>query len=433
MLRTDPVIAAADYLTSQLALSARFAWEKRGRDSSQEPVDYLNEAFSVGDFTGAGRLPNGFENFLLAAHRYHPIGFAYFEEVYSIDDGLVWVDLVALDQSAHYRWIPDQRGRLVGIQQLDKSGNVNFQEDAMPTIAANKLLHFVRQPKSPSDFEGQGALRAAYLSWRGKQHSMDMGLICTERFAVPTPLLKVNLEQAEQTADLARTTLGMKQTTVEALITRMTDVLKKYASHESNYLVSFDGFELSTYGGDAYDPSKIVEWIGLLDRQMLVGYLSQWLDLGSGGGSYALSKSHIDMFKAATANLLDYIGSRISGQAGPGCGTASRLLRWNFPEIKTSDRPVLRHEGVDAGKMQESLGAIPGLIDRNALTADDHLEQQLRRFFRLRPLEEPRSVEDRLMRGLGDSSASDDAGGRAIEQRPIREEGADVNTEGELR
>jgi len=392
MLRTDGVIGAVTDASRHLLLSARMGFERQD-GGSQEIADYCNEALGVGDKVGVGRMSEDFESAEAKLLTYRDMGFAYAEEVYKVEDGLVWLDRYAeMRQAAHWQWITDEHGEFAGVRQVDPSGSSLSTFGTVAHVPAHKMLLLTH--RGNSNFEGVGLLRGAWFSWRVKTMLLDMMAIAAERWAVATPILVIDPEALQKVESIV-----WSQTTTKEAVDKLTAMLEDYVSHDKAYMVTYKGLEVSKYGGDM-EPERIIPLIRHCNQELLVNWNAPHLGLGtwSEAGSRALGDSQTGAFRAQLANSIEYLAARIGGRAGPGRGTIGRLIGWNFGNISAKDWPQFRSEGVDEDKLLRELGKLPGLVDRGLLTPTTDIEQQLRRLVRMRPLapSDERTPQERL-------------------------------------
>lgn len=392
----DPVIYAAWVAQRGTLKSATFQFEAQP-GGSQEPADYLNEAFGFGQ---PGRMSVSFEQQLDWLLRYLLLGWRYSEEIYYINDGRVWLDRYAdREPSAHAEWVPAPDGTLAAVRQWGTSA-VGLNKSTTLDIPANKILHLVVDATG-SGLEGTGQLRPCYQWRRLKRHTLDMLGIGVERWAVPTPMATFDYPRLEEQAKFSRVD-------IDTIITRVKATLKNYVSHQLGYIMKELGVDIEAYGANTLDVSGPIAVIRLCDQQILMASLLQFLTLGTNDtGSRAVGSVLETFYRRASINHLDYLVSRIGGRAGPGQGTAGRLLAWNFKNLKPVDIPIMRHEGLDARAGLNDMANIAQAIKSGALTPDDQIERFLRRSGRMPDLDQAheRSTDQRLAGSQGGLAA----------------------------
>jgi len=421
MRNTDPIVGGITNAVDSSCLSARWGYVKPHPGATDEPRDFLNEAFGVGDKISSGRMSVSWENFLQMAMLHYHEGVRYFETVWRIDGELggrdtpkVWLDRFSdCEPSAHECWHRNN-GQFAGVTQQDVFGE--GKPAAERFVPANKLL-LLNHRASGSNYEGVGALRSIHWLHKWKRLCVDMGSIATERWAVGTPYMEIDHEVLARlkAQGAIEDIFGETDSVVDALKT----ALKAYISGENNFLVSLKAFPITVFGADAFDPSAVLALIQHANQEMVVAYLVQHLLMGTqGGGSRALGKSTINFLQASLTNILDRIGNAVGTSVG---GTADRLLAWNFPNLPQSERPLLRHEGLNDVPMLEALGMISSLIQSGALTPTNSSEAFIRQLLRQEPLatDEERDVAERLA-GAGSVQAPAGSG-----PRPSRGEGVE--------
>ena len=374
MRRTDPVVRQCCWALEQTLMSARWRFQEPANPTpaAVEATAYLNEAFG---FDGRRpRLRGGFEPYLTQILKFLPLGWRYLEEVYRVEDGKVWLDRYAdREPIAHSRWLTTESGELAGVEQYRSYGvNGYGVPSGNPTIPANKLVLFTVD-RTGSNFEGLGLLRPCYFPWKLKKHAWDMIAIALERFAVPTPRVKINREVLRQQ--------GYSDPQITEIRDKALANAKALTSHELGYLVEVEGLTFETFGDGVFDPSDALTVVDKTNEEIVSAFLLSFARLGvNDTGSRAVGEVQEAFFRRLAINVLDYVAQVIGGPAGPGCGTAGRLLDWNYPDLPSEQRPILTHDGLEAKSLIDlaTSGALSALVQQGVWTPDDATEAQLR-------------------------------------------------------
>lgn len=375
MLRADPQVSAINDAVMQTLLSATWRWKPVDTEASAAAADYLNECFGMAG--KRGRLLGGWEAALANILGFIPVGYRYLEEVYEPRDGRVWLRKLAdREPSAHMQWHSDPKtGELVSVEQQDitASGKSNLEP-----IPAHKLVLFTRR-RTGQNYEGRGLLRSMHPWFLLKRHVYDLMAIGAERWTVPTPKVKVNLGAAASS--------GIE----DAKVTEWTDAAKlqakAYLSHQAGFLVENDVVTFDVFGGGAFDPSRAAAMIAVCDEQMAAAAMLGFLRLGvTDTGSRSVGEVLQTFFRRACINDLDTVCNTIGGPAGPGTGTAGRLLKWNFPSLPEAEYPALEHEGLNVSPLLELLPHLPGLVQGGLVDWQRRDQQALRQAATLDPL-----------------------------------------------
>jgi hypothetical protein len=193
-----------------------------------------------------------------------------------------------------------------------------------------------------------------------------------DRWAVPTPKVKVDRSQAEN--------LGLTDGDIDAMIEDAEGQAQAFISAEQSYLVENGAVSFDTYAAQpnlyAQGPLEIIT---KCDSQISAAFLTQFADLGNTEtGARSVGEIHLSVFRRAAINLCDIIASQVSGVDRRGGGTIGRLIRWNYGLVDPSKLPRLTHTGLDTDDLAESLGMLPGLVQAGLLTPDDELERAIR-------------------------------------------------------
>ncbi len=372
MLRTDPVVRRSWHMLRQTLLSA--TWRFECTDDSDpiavELARFANEAFGFDGY--AGQMSLSWEEQLSYMLEFVPLGYRYAEEIYRVSTdengkARVWLDRYAdREPSAHLRWLSRDNQQLDGVMQ--QVVGVGRTPEPIPS---NKLL-LLALNRTGSNFEGSGMLRPVWWWWRTKQKVANLMCVGVDRWAVPTPRVKVDRSVAELH--------GLTDADINAMIDDAEAQAQAFLSAEQSYLVdnpvvSFDQYA-SAPNLYAQGPLDIIKEC---DNQISQAFLAQFANLGiTDTGSRSVGEVHLSVFRRAAINLCDIVASAVSGVDRRGGGTIGRLIRWNYGPIDPSKLPRLTHTGLDTDDLAESLAMLPQLVTAGLLTPDDELERAIR-------------------------------------------------------
>ena len=372
MLQTDPVVRRSWHMLRQTLLSAswRFVPGVENDPVSETLASYANEAFGFDGF--AGQMSISWEEQLSYLWEFVPFGYRYAEEIYKVGPDSngkvrVWLDYFAdREPSAHNQWLSQDGQHLDGVIQ----NTVGYTYTPEP-IPANKLL-LLTLNRTGSNFEGIGMLRPVWWWWRTKQRVSNLMCVGLERWAIPTPKVKVDRSQAEQQ--------GLTDSDLNAMIDDAADQAQAFLATEQSYLVESPVIQFDSYGmtPNLYSQGPL-DIIKECDNQISQAFLAQFANLGiTDSGARSVGEVHLSVFRRAAINLCDIVASQISGQDRRGGGTIGRLIRWNYGYIDPSKLPRLTHTGLDTDDLAESLAMLPGLVQFGLLTPDNELERAIR-------------------------------------------------------
>jgi hypothetical protein len=259
------------------------------------------------------------------------------------------------------RWNLDKAGTLTSVSQYaygDAQKVVN--------IPASFLLHFALEMEG-SNFEGVSMLRPCYGPWLRKNQFLRLIAAGVEKYAIPIPVLDIPSGE-ENSAQY-----------VKALA-----ALKKYVSHQCNYLTKPKGWDL-TLTTNPFDASKIRDVINAENVEMVNAVLANFLELGqSGSGSYSLSFDLSDFFLGGLEYIADQICETINGQLIP------EIVAMNFggsPKVKLQCSGITDRAGEELSKV------LLNLTQSGIIKPDARLEESLRKRFGL-PVKEETTVKE---------------------------------------
>jgi hypothetical protein len=328
-------------------------------------------------------------NYLL---EFIPHGWRYAEEIYCVAKDSIGKEKVFLkryadrEPSSHQQWLSVDKQNLDGVIQI-MVGGVTPEP-----IPASKLL-LLTLNRTGSNFEGIGLLRPCWWWWKEKQRAATLMAIGLEKWAVPTPIVKVNRQAVDQ--------MGISNGDVEAMINEAQQQAQAYVVQEQSYLVENNIVSFDTYGGSSgFDANGALQVIQECDNQISQAFMAQFMNLGiSDTGSRSVGEVHLSVFRRACINFLDLVASAISGQDRRGGGTIGRLIRWNYGNIEATKLPRLVHSGLDTDALAEALASLPSLVQAQLLTPDDDLERAIRQKIGAGqlPIEASRTSQDRAV------------------------------------
>lgn len=384
MITDDTALSSFTLAMQQTLLSASWSFSvpDTASDQAKRARDYLNHAFGLSGHPG--RLQGGFEAALRTLVSFVDVGFRYVEEIYEVSDGKVW--LRKYDDrmpSAHYQWVMKD-GELESVVQMAPDGTLK-------TIPADKILLLSFRRKG-DDFEGVGLLRPCHSPWMRKRDVIEALGIGIDRMALPIPKMMTDPKAMEEA--------GCRPEEIEPASKILEEQIEKMISHEMAYFKVSPGLDVGAYEiNTAFKPTELISVVQMYDQQMAQAYLMGFLMLGvNDTGSRAVGDVQETFFRRCCVNILDLVASAIGGAAGPGTGTAGRLLQWNFPDLAQEEYPILGHRGLQVQALLDVVGQFGALKSNGFLTPDDRIENAIRSVSGIQPLspDQERSSQERL-------------------------------------
>lgn len=249
------------------------------------------------------------------------------------------------------RWNIERSGELGSVEQ---QANGDGQKNVV--IPAEYLLHFALDMEG-DNFEGISILRPAYGPWLRKNEFLKLLAAGIEKYAIPIPTLSVPAgKESSQEYKKAK------------------ESLRAYVSNRCNYMTIPAGWDLKLTT-NTFDAEKIRRVIDGENVEIVNAALANFLELGSGGGSYALGTDLSDFFLGGLENVADQIKETINTVLIP------KLIKLNFPDSKV--RVELRHSGIRDKAGKELAEVVKALVDSGVIQSDDRLEDSLRKRFNL--------------------------------------------------
>lgn len=250
------------------------------------------------------------------------------------------------------RWNFNKCGELESITQY-AFGDLGKMVD----IKSCNLVIFTLDMEG-MDYQGQSMLRPCYGNYFRQNIYLKLNAIGIEKFAIPTPV-----------ATIPKGFEGSPQKGF------FEEALEKYTTHQSNYLMKPEGWEIEL-NTNTYDPQKVEVSIDNEDKRMSKAFLANFLELGQGSGSYALSNDLSDFFLSGLNYIAnDVIADKINNTI------IKEIIDLNFPAVKKYPKLVASGVSDKAGKeLSEILSSLAG---SKVIIPDDRLEDEVRQRFNL--------------------------------------------------
>ena len=204
------------------------------------------------------------------------------------------------------------------------------------------------------NLEGISMLRACYGNYFRKNDYLKKNAVNIEKsMPIPTAEVPSGKENSPQ-------------------FDQLTIALEKFTSHQKNYLIYPEGWNVNLSNGTNYDPSKIEMSIDNEDKRMAKAFLANFLNLGmsGGGGSYSLSNDLSDFFLLSIEHIAKIIEEAIDG-------LLKELVILNFGE--QDKYPTFKFTGIKDKAGEEFAKILDLLVKNKIIIPDDNLEDHARK------------------------------------------------------
>ena len=281
------------------------------------------------------------------------------------NDGKIgWKYWKSIHQESIDRWLledGDGYEDLTGVRQIKVNGGYE-------TIPRNRMLLF-RTTTKGGNIEGESILYSAVSTWQKLQKTLDTEAVSLSRNLEGIPVLKIasrylsgkaTTDEAKLRDFLIRQVKSVKYNEQTAL------VIPSDVDAESK--VPIIDISLMTAGPNVrVDQCRQVA----IAQESLIAesILANFLKLGNGGGSYAMSSSMQDMFVLAMKKYLDNISSVINNGAIP------HLLKVNGYDLKYA--PRLTHEGLDTDSVGVFVDALVKSVQAGVVVPTKSLQRSV--------------------------------------------------------
>lgn len=372
MSSNDPTVGASLSVIDMMIRRVTWTVErnKDGDGADEKAFDLVESAFDD--------MSHPWSDYVSEILTMIPFGWSYHEIVYKrrngnnnspgkssrFDDGLIgWRKFAPRAQTSLLRWDFDETGGLNGMIQL---GPPDYKEHLIPI---EKALHF-RTKLNKNNPEGVSALRPAYRPWFFLKRVEEYEAVGIERDLAGLPRLRVPASMLDTKASAdEKAALVLWKKMLKSVRRGEQDGVILPSDTDVNGKPLFE-FDLMTSGGRRqFDTNAVVSRYA---HQIAISMLTEFMFLGlEGVGSFALSKTKVNIFLLAIETMLGIIEDVMNKHAIP------RILRLNGMEIEHP--PQLTHgelEGADLAALGDYLGklAAAGM----PLFPDEGLENVLR-------------------------------------------------------
>ena len=346
-----------------------------------EEVDDSNEEQEIKDFASFLLFedmgyPDGSKSkkfrdeFLNEALSNQVYGFSAFEIINKIVMGHPkWGNYIGIKDLAYRsprtieEWHLLQNGGIKSIRQCvdgDLAVDVNID---------GRYLLVYTLDKEGDNYEGISPLRPIYGNWFRKNIYLKLQALGIERgMGCPKAMIPES-----KSADPSQ-------------VEKVKEVLKRFTSHELNYLIFPEGFDVDNFVIN-HDSEKLDKSIDAEDGRMSKAFLANFLELAnnrSGTGSYALGTDLSDMFLSGIQMYADQIADGINDKVLKTLIDAKFGKREKYPKLRVTDI------NDKAGK--EKAEILVMLAGAGLITPSDQLEEQINQSYGL-PVLTPEQLE----------------------------------------
>lgn len=349
-----------------------------------EAVDHSDEEKEIADFVKFvlfddigytdGSKYKTWRDFLIEALTAVDFGYSLFEPVYKVVMGDPrWGNYVGLrdiafrSQKTIYEWNLNKNGSINYVRQQvdgDLAVDVNIPGENLLTITFKK---------EGDNYEGISMLRPLYGNWLRKDFYFKIQAMGIERCAIGVMVGKVPVDAQNDAAQMST----------------FKEILKRFTSHQSDYMVIPTGFEIDIEKID-FDANAVEESINSEDRRMSKSFLAGFLELGLGkSGSQALGKELSGVFLKGIEIYSEIIADAVERSIVTKIVDARYGKRQRYPQIKATD---ITNKG---GKDRAEIAVM--LKNAGLIRDSDQLEDNLNRDFDFPVITSEQKEADSLM------------------------------------
>jgi len=277
--------------------------------------------------------------------------------------------------------VEDKTGKILGVRQRESAYSSGTSDNLIPS---NKSVYY-RTTAIDNDPSGRSILRNAYTSYTYLTNLQSIEAIAVEREMHGIPIGRIPAEYLA--ADATEGQVAVRQQ-MEKMLSDLKLNAQGFALLPSDLLLDQDGKSTGGVAARLVDVELMTSQgnrnidIGpIIDRyqhDIARSVLSEFLMLGTNGGSYALSKSKTDLFLRALESYINTIADVLNKQLVEPLWELNGLPVETMPKIKAGD--VAPHDLRELGSYLRNLnGANIDLSDEpeviNALLHNAELPQ----------------------------------------------------------
>jgi len=223
-----------------------------------------------------------------------------------------------------------------------------------------EFLLVMSQQKEGDNYEGISSLRPIYGAWIRKNLYLKLIAIGLEKYAIGTPV------------GTTPKTVGFATPEFE----QFKEMLRSYTSNEHAFMILPEGYQIKLEFG-SFDAEKVKSIILMENSEMVNAFVANFLALGmnGSGGAFALGTDLSDFFLSGIKQYADLI-----------CGPANRKLIPDLVKLNYGEQakyPTMKVTGINDKAGKEFADIVTLLIEKNAMKADDPLEEFLRKQYNL--------------------------------------------------
>jgi hypothetical protein len=347
MSDNDPTIGAALLAITSILLAVDWHVEPNVDTANQEAADFLKTQMSDMEHT--------WDSFMAEILTMLPFGFSYFEMVFKrrvgpyensperhsrYSDGKIGIrKLAPRAQETLLRWEFADNGDTLGFWQLPPQGGQTIY------LPVEKCLLF-RTTSRKDNPEGRSLLRNAYTSYYYKKKIEIIEAIAIERELTGLPVVRIPsdvIQDEDKTAYNSYIKLARDlRLNEQGSCIIPSDTYQDAAGKPTN-VRKVDVELISASGTRTIDTNIIVT---RYDQSIARTLLADFLILGSSSrGSFALSKSKVDLFLRSIESVLDSIEDVLNTRLVP--------LLWRLNGLDPAEMPYFKHGDVSPVDLDE--------------------------------------------------------------------------------
>ncbi len=317
-----------------------------------------------------------------------PFGCAVHEDVYTVDDGMIRLRMLAdLLPITFYRFHVDEDGRtLLYLGQYGYRG-ARFEQVSVP---ADKITVFSFR-REGANFWGRSVLRPAYPHWYIKNQLYRIDAIAAERNSLGVPVIIMPPGFSKEDHDAA------------------VNFVTQLAAHERTGVVLPNGatFDILGVKGTVKDLNPSIQHH---NEQISIQALAMFMNLGrTQTGSRSLGREHTKFFMLSLQNVANKIAEQITNT------TIRRLVYYNFG--LDAPCPKLVAANVQSRALEDLVDALTKFAQTGLIASDFGLRAFIRKELAL-PEETKESVVaikgETVTEGAMTGQAGDKDGSQAL-------------------
>ena len=275
---------------------------------------------------------------------------------YAGEGGAPWVERFALpDLASVWRWVRDDRGRLVGWEQYAESGQARA-DHAVPLDETVLVTH----RGHGDDPEGTAILRACWPHWKLKRQAIESTGQTTDRAGVPPVVVDVDPE--------AMRAAGYTDDEINEAREKAEVQAARFNRKDGARLTNLPGITFR-FMDTMFDPSALLAVEARCDEAFAFAFSAGYTRLGlSVSGAENVGEVQREAFLRFVASRMDDLLDALTVQC------IAPVIRRRHGERGVALLPIVTHKGLRPHPLARLQAFVPGALTSGAMRGSEAMQ-----------------------------------------------------------